>query len=57
MKRVGALGDAGKVIMRGEDFNPGAIRRTIDGIQSDAGAVRSAYSAIHGAGNPLERAR
>mgnify|MGYP006214569677 CR=1 FL=1 len=40
------------------DFNPQAIRRTIDGIRSDAGAVRSAYTAVRGAaGNPLERGR
>jgi hypothetical protein len=57
MKGVGALGDAGKAIMRGGDFNPQAVRRTVDGIRSDAGAVRSAYSAIRGPGNPLERAR
>jgi hypothetical protein len=57
MKGVGALGDAGKAIMRGGDFNPQAVRRTVDGIRSDAGAVRSAYSAIRGPGNPLERGR
>jgi hypothetical protein len=55
MKGVGALGDAGKAMMRGGDFNPQAIRRTVDGIRNDAGAVRSAYSAVRGAGNPLER--
>jgi hypothetical protein len=43
MKDVGALGDAGKAMMRGGDFNPQAIRRTVDGIRNDAGAVRSAY--------------
>ncbi len=57
MKGVGALGDAGKALVRGGDFNPQAIRRTVDGIRSDAGAVRSAYSAIRGPGNPLERSR
>jgi hypothetical protein len=58
LKGVGALGDAGKAMMRGGDFNPHAIRRTVDGIRSDAGAVRSAYSAVRGAaGNPLERGR
>ena len=59
LKGVGALGDAGKAMMRGGDFNhPQAIRRTVDGIRSDAGAVRSAYSAVRGAsGSPLERGR
>ncbi len=57
MKGVGALGDAGKAIMRDGDFNPQAVRRTVDGIRKDAGAVRSAYSAIRGPGNPLERGR
>ena len=58
LRGVGALGDAGKAVMRGGDFNPQAIRRTVDGIRSDAGAVRSAYSAVRGAaGNPLERGR
>ncbi len=57
MKGVGALGNAGKAIMRGRDFNPQAIRRTVDGIRNDAGAVRSVYSAISGPGNPLERGR
>ncbi len=58
LKGVGALGDAGKAMMRGEDFNPHAIRRTIDGIRSDASAVRSAYSAGRGAaGSRLERGR
>ncbi len=57
MKGVGALGDAGQAIMRGGNLNPQAIRRTGDGIRSDAGAVRSAYSAIRGPGNPLERGR
>ena len=57
LKGVGALGDAGKAMMRGGDFNPQAVRRTVDGIRSDAGAVRSAYTAVRGAGNPLERGR
>ena len=57
LKGVGALGDAGKAVMRGGDFNPQAIRRTVDGIQNDAGDVRSAYNQIRGAGNPLERGR
>jgi hypothetical protein len=52
LKGVGALGDA-----RGE-FNPMEIRGAIDGIRSDAGAVRSAYTAVRGAAsNPLERGR
>jgi hypothetical protein len=57
LKGVGALGDAGKAIMRGGDFNPHAIRRTVDGIRADAGAVRAAYNQVRGAGNPLERGR
>ncbi len=48
LRGVGALGDAGKAMMRGGDFNPHAIRRTVDGIRSDAGAFRSAYSAVGG---------
>ena len=51
LKGVGALGDAGKAVMRGGD--PQAIRRTVDGIRNDAGAVRSAYKQVRGAaGNP-----
>ncbi len=42
LKSVGALGDAGKAVMRGGGFNPQAIRRTVDGIRNDAGVVRSA---------------
>ncbi len=57
MRGVGALGDAGKAIMRGGDFNSHTIRRNVDGIRDDTGAVRSAYSAIRGPGNPLERGR
>ena len=57
MKGVGALGDAGKAIMRGGDFNPQDVRRTVDGIRNDAGAFRSAYSTIRGPGNPFERGR
>jgi hypothetical protein len=58
LRSVGALGDASKAMMIGGDFNPQAIRRTVDGICSDAGAVRSAYSAVPGAsGNLLERGR
>jgi hypothetical protein len=57
LKGVGALGDAGKAIMRGGDFNPHAIRWTVDGIRASAGAVRAAYNQVRGAGNPLERAR
>ena len=55
LKGVGALGDAGKAIMRGGDFNTQAIRRTVDGIRADAGAVRAAYNQVRGADNPLER--
>ncbi len=57
LKGVGALGDAGKAMMRGGDFNPHAIRRTIDGIRADAGAVRAAANQVRGLGNPLERGR
>ncbi len=57
LKAVGALGDAGKAIMRGGDFNPHAIRRNVDGIRADAGAVRAAYNQVRGAGKPLERGR
>jgi hypothetical protein len=58
LKGVGAMGDAGKALMTNGEFNPREIWRTIDGIRSDAGAVRSAYSAVRGAaGNPLERGR
>ena len=39
LKGVGALGDAGKALMTRGEFNPREIRRTIDGIRSDAGAV------------------
>ncbi len=53
MRGVGALGDAEKAIVRGGDFNPQAVRRTVDGIHNDTGAVQSAYSAIRGPGNPL----
>ncbi len=57
LKGVGALGDAGKAMMRGGDFNPQTIRRTVDGIRNDAGADRSAYTAVRRAGNPLMRGR
>ncbi len=55
---VGALGDAGKALLARNDFNPYAIRRTIDGIRTDTAAVRAAYTEVHGGmGNPLERLR
>jgi hypothetical protein len=58
LKGVSALGDAGKALMTRAECNPREIRRTIHGIRSDAGAVRSAYTAVRGAaGNPLERGR
>ena len=58
LKGVGALRDAGNALITRGEFNPREIRRTIDGIRSDAGAVWSAYSAVRGAaGNPLERGR
>ncbi len=55
MKGVGVLRNAGKAIMRGGDFNPQVIQRTVGGIRNDAGVVRSAYSAIRGPDHPLER--
>ncbi len=48
LKSVGALGDAGKALMTRGEFNLREIQRTIDGIRSDAGAVRSAYTAVRG---------
>jgi len=55
---VGALGHARKALFTREEFNRREIRRTIDGIRSDAGAVRSAYSAVREAAeNRLERGR
>ena len=57
LKGVGALGDAGKALIARGDINPWEVRRTIDGIRSDAGAVRAAYNQVRGAGNPLERGR
>ncbi len=52
---VGALGDAGKAMLTRGEFHPQEIRRTINGIRSDASAVRSAYTSVRGAGNPLEK--
>ena len=57
LKGVGTLGDAGTALLKGGDINTHAIRRTVDQIRSDAGAVRSAYQAVRGPGNPLERRR
>ena len=57
LKGVGTIGDMGKSLLRGGDFNPQAVRRTVDGIRSDVGNVRSAYAAVRGPGNPLERGR
>ncbi len=58
LKGVGALGDAGKALIARGDINPWEVRRTIDGIRADAGAVRRAYNEVRGAaGNPLERGR
>ncbi len=57
LKGVGALEDAGKAMLTLGDFHPQEIRRTINGIRSDAGAVRSAYTSVRGAGNPLEKGR
>ncbi len=56
LKSVGALGNAGKALFTHGELNHRDIRRTIDGIRSVAGAVRSAYSAIREAAeNRLER--
>ena len=57
LKGVGALGDAGKALIARGDTNPWEVWRTINGIRSDAGAVRAAYNAVRGAGNPQERGR
>ncbi len=57
LKGVGALGDAGKAMLTRGEFHPQEIRRTITGIRSDAGAVRSAYTSVRGAANPLEKGR
>ena len=56
-KGVGTLGDAGKALLRGGDVNAHAIRKTMDGIRSDAAGVRAAYNSVRGPGNPLERRR
>ena len=53
LKGVGALGDAGKALIPRGNSNPHAIRRTINGIRADAGAVRAANNEVRGAGNPL----
>ncbi len=57
LKGVVALGDTGKAMLTRGEFHPHEIRRTVNGIRSDAGAVRSAYTAVRGAGSPLERGR
>jgi hypothetical protein len=57
LKCIGALGNAGKALTAREDINPWEIRRTIDGIRSDAGAIRAAYNQVRGAGNPPDRVR
>ena len=57
MKGVGALGDAGKDMLTRGELHPQEIRRTINGIRDNFGAVRSAYTEVRGAGNPLERGR
>ena len=57
LKGIGALGYAGRALIARGDINPLEIQRTIDGIRSDAGAVRAAYNEVRGAGSPLERGR
>ncbi len=57
LKGVGALEDAGKAMLTRGEFHPQEIRCTINGIRSDAGAVRSTYTSVRGAGNPLEKGR
>ncbi len=57
MKGVSALGDAGKAILTRGEFHPKEIRRTINGIRSDAGVVRSAFTSVRGADYPLEKGR
>ncbi len=51
MKKVGAVGDAGKAMLARGEFQSQEIRRTINGIRSVAGAVPSAYTTVRGAGN------
>ena len=57
LRGVGALGDMGGAALRGGGVNTQAIRRTVGNIRSDAQGVKAAYSAVRGAGNPLERQR
>ena len=57
MKGIGALGNAGKAMLTRGEFHPQEIRRTINGIRTNVGAVRSAYTEVRGPGNPLERGR
>ena len=48
LKGVGALGDAGKAMLTRGEFHLQEIRRTINGIRTNVGAVRSAYTAVRG---------
>ncbi len=57
LRDVGALGDMGRAALRGGDIITQAIRQTVGNIRSDAQAVRAAYNAARGPGNPLERPR
>lgn len=57
LRGVGALGDMGAAALRGGGINTQAIRQTVGGIASNAAGVKAAYSAVRGAGNPLERSR
>ena len=57
MKGIGALGAARTAMSIRGEFHPQEIRRTINVIRDNAGAVRSAYTEVRGAGKPLKRGR
>ena len=57
LKGVGALGDMGGSILRGEGVNTGTIRQAASGMRLDAAGLKAAYSSLRGPGNPLERSR
>ena len=57
LRGVGALGDMGTAALRGGGINTQAVRQAAGGIASNAAGVKAAYSAVRGAGNPLERSR
>ena len=57
LRGVGALGDMGSAALRGGGINTQAVRQAVGGIASNAAGVKAVYSAVRGAGNPLERQR